>query len=235
MTLPLRRIPVESPEDWGESNIPTELPAPPEKRSTLPPPIPASHLSRAHAAKPAWSVAEMAGRIAELSSSEASGVLTLAMALVLQAQRKGEAAAWITSPQSTFFPPDAAEGGVDLSALAVVRVPDTHASARAADRLVRSGAFALVVLDLGTAGEISQPLLSRLLGVAQKHGTGLLCLTEQNSRAPLSGSLVSFRGTAARLRTGDDRFTCTVRAEKDKRRAAGWAASETFRGPVGLR
>ena len=40
------------------------------------------------------------------------------------------------------------DGGIDLDALPVVRVPDARAAGRAADHLVRSGGFGLVVIDL---------------------------------------------------------------------------------------
>jgi hypothetical protein len=41
--------------------------------------------------------------------------------------------------------------GVDLAALVVVRVPKADAIARAGEKLLRSGGFGLVVLDLGLA------------------------------------------------------------------------------------
>ena len=50
--------------------------------------------------------------------------------------------------QGGFFPPDAAEGGVDLDALLVVRARDLSSMASAADQLARSGAFGLLVVDL---------------------------------------------------------------------------------------
>src|SRR5258706_6367601 len=170
---------------------------------------PASRLARQReraGETPAWSLAELGGRIVELSSREAPAMLTLAFALVLSAQKKGEPTAWVTSPDSTFFPPDADEGGVDLSALAVVRAPDAHASARAADRLLRSGAFGLVVLDLGESSRIPLALQARLLSLAQAHVAALLCLTEKSGRAvpPLFGSLASLRCEASRERVGDD-------------------------------
>lgn len=201
---------------------------------------PAAHLphqAERAGEKPAWTYAELCGRIAELTSPEASATLTLAFALVFSAQKKGEPAAWITSPDSTFFPPDVDEGGVDLSALTVVRVPDAHASARAADRLLRSGAFGLIVLDLGESAKIPLALQSRLLSLAQTHAAALLCLTEKLDRSatPVFGSLASLRCEASRTRVGDDRFRCEVEAVKDKRRAPGWTHAEVCRGPAGIR
>jgi recombination protein RecA len=95
-----------------------------------------------------WSLDALAGRFVELSTAEATPVLTISMGLVLQAQERSEPAIWIAAGSSTFYPPDAADSGVDLEALPVVRVPGVLAGVRAADILLRSGGATLVVLDL---------------------------------------------------------------------------------------
>src|SRR6185436_10367917 len=95
-----------------------------------------------------WTRPNLAGRLVELSGAGASAALTFAVALVLDAQRRGETTAWVTSRESSFFPPDVAVNGVDLDALPVVRVPASEHVTRAGERLVRCGAFDLVVLDL---------------------------------------------------------------------------------------
>ncbi len=97
-----------------------------------------------------WTRPALAGRLVELSGAGSSAALTFAVALVLDAQRRGETCAWVASRASSFHPPDVAENGVDLDALPVVRVPEAGDVPRAAERLVRSGAFDLVVLDLAT-------------------------------------------------------------------------------------
>jgi len=72
----------------------------------------------------------------------------LAVRLLVEAQRRVESCAWITERLSTFFPPDAAENGVDLRQLAVVRLREARSLAPAAETLLRSGGFGLVVIDL---------------------------------------------------------------------------------------
>ena len=79
--------------------------------------------------------------LAELSGAGASPSLTLAFSLVHQVQRHGEPVAWITRAESTFFPPDAAEGGVDLAALPVIRLPGRRQCLRAAEQLARFRRF----------------------------------------------------------------------------------------------
>jgi recombination protein RecA len=183
-------------------------------------------------AEAAWALPELAGRLVELCSHGPSATWTLAMALVLDAQRRAEPAAWLTGTGQSFFPPDAAASGVDLDALAVVRAPDPAALARAADPLLRSGAFGLVVLDLGKA-QVAAPLQSRLLGLAQKHQCAVVFLTEKPPTAPSLGPLVSLRAEVVRAH-GPEGFRCELRVVKDKRRAPGWAHVEVCRGPPGL-
>lgn len=198
--------------------------------------VSALRLATAVPAEPArWECSALAGQLVELSGLGASATLTLAFSLVLDAQRRGEPVAWLTDAESTFFPPDAAEGGVDLGALAVVRVTEPRQLLRAADHLARSGAFGLLVLDL--SGDIPLPLAAqtRLGGLATKHETLILCLTRKGERESSLGSLISLRGEAVREHAGEDRFACRVRVLKDKRRGPGWGYVEACRGPDGLR
>jgi len=221
-------------------------------------PVPSRPSGRGEGAAPAgWSFAALAGRLVELSAGWDSAALTLATTLVWQAQRAGEPVAWIMEEQSGFYPPDAAANGVDLAALAVVRVPNNTTRvpgndaarvpgnntarvsrndvARAAERLARSGAFGLIVLDLGPRARISPALQGSLARQAQRHGTAILCLTEKPWRAPSLGTLVALRGQARRQRRGPDRFVCALDIRKDKRRGPGWTHEEEAHGPPGLR
>ncbi len=183
---------------------------------------------------PRWDLQEIAGRFTELSGLGGSACLTLATSMVLDAQRQAETVVWITADNSSFFPLDVAAAGVDLEALAVVRVPDAPSVARAADRLARSGAFGLLVLDLGTNSQIPPALQARLRSLARKHDTAILCLTEKHGSASSLGSLVSLRGEARIRRLSDDRFACELRVLKDKNRGPGWIHTEICRGPEGM-
>lgn len=182
-----------------------------------------------------WSLEQVVGRLVEISGVGATAALTLAFGLVLQAQQQNEPVVWITRDDSLFYPPDAAEGGINLDALVIVRVPDGRAAARAADQLVRSGAFGLVVLDLGATPDLPAPLQTRLAGLAHKYQTALLCLTAKGAEAPSLGPLVSLRVAARRERLADDRFSCGLIALKDKRQGPTWRYAEVCRGPAGLR
>ncbi len=199
---------------------------------------------------PPWGLAAMRGRLVELSARGATATLTTAAELVLEAQRAAEPVAWVVpwsldrrlvgSP-ATFYPPDVADAGIDLAALVVVRAPSTIAAARAAERLLRSGAFGLVVLDFASvdleanrAQRLPDQVLGRLVSLAQSHDAAVVCLTEKTSEAGSLGSLVSMRAEAMRLRSSEGGFEVTIRALKDKRRGPGWSRRLKVRGPAGM-
>ncbi|MDA0323870.1 MAG: recombinase A [Verrucomicrobia bacterium] len=182
----------------------------------------------------AWCLDSLAGRLVEATSDHASALLTTAATLILEAQRRGELAAWVGTRESSFYPPDFAASGIDLKALPVIRAQDTVHAARAADALLRSGGFCLVVFDLGRHGALSSASQTRLTGLARKHHSVLLCMTSpENGRSPL-GSLVSVRGEALKCRDSFDRFACQLHIVKDKRTGPGWKCVEVYRGPGGL-
>ncbi len=193
-----------------------------------------------------WGLSALRGRLVELSARGASGTLTTAASLVLDAQNEGEPVAWIVpwcieggGMPGTFYPPDAADSGIDLSALVVVRAPSVIAAGRAAERLLRSGAFGLIVIDFGSSNleasntRISDAMLGRLVSLAQGNDAAIVCLTEKSQDSGSLGSLVSLRAEALRARAGND-FEVTVRAVKDKRRGPGWSRAIKARGPSGL-
>ena len=182
----------------------------------------------------AWSLSTLAGQITELSGERGAPLLTMAVHLLHEAQQTGGLAAWVSGADSTFYPPDVAAWGIDLDALVVVRLPEPRRIARAADHLVRSGAFMLVVLDLGET-DVPLPMQTRLQGLAGKHGAAILCLTKKHESKPSLGSLVSLRAQAVRKPAGKGHFACELKVIKDKRRGPGWSHAEVCRGPEGLR
>lgn len=217
--------------------LPVELAGAPEDGSAAP------------ASEP-WRLDALRGRLVELSARGAAATLTAAIELVVEAQQAAEPVAWVTLGNATFFPPDAAASGVDLAALAVVRVHDATAAARAAERLLRSGGFGLVVIDFG-GGSVAQqgpqqgiemPIAhqGRLVTLAQAHDAAVVCITEKPGEAPSLGSLVSLRAEAIRLHAPEDKggsergYHVALRALKDKRRGPGWTRTTKLRGPPGL-
>jgi len=197
--------------------------------------------ARPESATGLWSRGNLSGRLTEISGAGAGAPLTAAVGLVLQAQYECEPVVWVAVPGESFYPPDVSEFGVDLDALAVVRVPTVRNAARAAERLVRSGAFGLMVLDLGKQAYIPTPLQGRLVALAQKHDAAIVCITDKPADAPSIGSMVSLRAEFLRepvtSTAGEARavYRCKVKVLKDKRRGPNWSHQEVVRGPAGLR
>ena len=197
---------------------------------------------RGEVAQASWGLAALRGRLVELSARGATATLTAAIELVGEAQEQSEPVAWLTLSTGTFYPPDAAESGIDLAALVVVRCPDATAAARAAERCLRSGAFGLVILDLGGHSEsrkddlkrdLSMQIQGRLVTLAQAHDAAVVCLTEKTEDTASLGSLVSLRAEALRRRERPD-FAVEVRVLKDKRQGPGFTKTLKRRGPAGL-
>jgi recombination protein RecA len=182
-----------------------------------------------------WQLTTFSGRFGELSGDKSGAALTLVFRLVLDAQKQGEPVAWITPRQSIFFPPDAAEAGIHLGSMAVIRAPDTLGTARVAEHLLRSGAFGLIVMDLGTTTHLPLHAQSRLAGQARRHATALVCLTEKQHHQPSLGSLVSLRIHTAKKKQNQGHALCEARFLKDKRQGPGRVHMEVFYEPDGLR
>lgn len=194
--------------------------------------VPANALSEG-APLPAnlWSLEGVAGRFIEVAGG---ACLTLCARLILEAQQGGKLAAWAGGRESSFSPPDFAALGINLGAFAVVRVGDGKDAWRVCDTLLRSGGFALVVVDVNAPITFPLAVQTRLTGLAKRHHTALVALTGTNRRDMSCGSLVSLRVDTERHRAGHNCFVCTASAVKDKRRVPGWAHVEMHRGTDGL-
>jgi recombination protein RecA len=179
-----------------------------------------------------WSLDSLGGRFLEISSQAVS--ITAAGSLILDAQLRGEPAAWVAVGGSTFFPPDFAACGIDLESLPVVRLPHLLAASSATDRLLRSGGFGVIVLDLGNDSDMRLAVQVRLATLAKKHHTTLVCLTRKEPAVPSLGPLVSLRAQGAIHKTGFDRFTWELEILRDKRRGLGWRHTEVCHGPDGM-
>lgn len=179
-----------------------------------------------------WELNALRGRLIELSARGATATLTAAIELVVDAQMQSEPVGWIAPMAGTFYPPDVADSGVDLSALVVVRA-DGVAAARAAARLLQSGAFGLVVLDLESS-DLSMQVQGRLVTLAQTHDAAVVCITDKTRDSASLGSLISLRAEATRIRDRDE-LAFQVRALKDKRRGPGWEHIAKRSAPAGFK
>ena len=175
------------------------------------------------------------GRLTEISSRRSQAAITLAVELIAQCHRAGEPAAWIGPPTSLFYPPDAAGWSLDWFALAILQIEEAHSAGRAADKLLRSGAFGLVILDLLHQPSLPTPLLGRLLRLAETHESALLFLTPSGEHSQSLSSLIALRIEARWKEANPDRLQGEFRILKDKRRGPGRCLQESYHGPMGLR
>lgn len=173
------------------------------------------------------------GRLVELSGAVGSARTTLALAAARAAQRRGETAAWVQPVGGPLYPPDFAECGVDESALPVVHVPRESARLfRAAEILLRSGAFGLVIVDLRTmTNSITDAMQGRLQSLTREHGSKALLLTDRSHSSHSLGPLVSLRVEPQRTRLGGGRFAIEPCVLKNKHGGPLDLATERRRGP----
>lgn len=195
-------------------------------------------LPSARPALPRFAEGLPSGRLVELSGACGSARTTLALAAIRAAQLEGEPCAWIQFAGGPFYPPDAAECGVDLAALVVVHVPFAPGAAgpfRAAEILLRSGAFGLVVVDRrgvsGSPGSANDAMQGRLQALAREHDVRVLLLTERASDVSSLGPLVSLRVEPHRARLGGGRFAIEPIVLKNKQGGPLELATERRRGP----
>ena len=119
------------------------------------------------------------GAIATLEGPPSSGRTTIAAGLLVQATRNGMGALVHVDP---LYPPSLAAAGVDLSRLVIVPAAEAVAAARAADILVRSGAFGVVLLPtIGPTRGINAATWTRLAGLAHRTNTALVALGNEAS------------------------------------------------------
>lgn len=190
---------------------------------------------------------DLVGRLVEVVGGARSMRLAWLAQVTAQVQAAGDVAVWLQTTESTPFPPDLLAAGVALDRLPMLRLSDLAAQLRAADVLLRSGAFGLCAIDATAASQRAldssrhlDNALGRLLGLCQKHACALVFLTpeppdtpqQQESSGFLQTSLVSLRLTVSRDRDTLRRLRLDVK--KDKRRGPETLRAELRGGPDGL-
>jgi recombination protein RecA len=122
-----------------------------------------------------------AGTVIELMGSPASGKTSLALKVVAQATRQRRLCAYIDTAKQLYAP--AAQGlGVDLKAVLVLRPKLASQAVWAALQLLRSGCFAVTVLDIAHVPALSFTEIKKLTDAVAKSQTVLLVLTAPATR-----------------------------------------------------
>lgn len=178
------------------------------------------------------------GRIVELAG-KGMGATTLALSLAARSTRAGRWVAWVDGAQA-FDPRGAREAGVALARLLWCRPKDLRAAARAADALIASGAFPLVILDLQR--EIPRPLGQgawlRLSRGVEAHRSCLVVLGEAGAQSFSAARLAPDRARARFSGRGPGRLfegvELRLRLERNKLGLAPGEARLSFRAPSHL-
>ena len=142
------------------------------------------------------------------------------------------------------YPPDLHASGIDFTGLVVVHIPPNHAHPnqrshgllKAAELLLRSGGFGLVVVDLSpfSLSPTDTAWQGRLLSLAREHRARVVLLTEKDEHHASLGPLVSVRIEPQRQRVGPGQFSITPRLLKNKP-GLPKPGPTIFRAPWGLR
>ena len=106
---------------------------------------------------------------------------------------------------------------------------------KAAELLLRSGGFGLLVLDVREAAPARDAAWQgRLLGVAREHDSRVLLLSDGTSHAGSLGPLVSVCIEPHRRRVQRGVFAVEHGIRKDKSGVLATLAEDHYRGPHGL-
>ncbi|GAB5546758.1 MAG: hypothetical protein RLO52_40735 [Sandaracinaceae bacterium] len=159
------------------------------------------------------------GRVIELAGGPDAGRTSAAVQIVIESQREGDPVAWIQPRGGALYPPDLAAAGVDLDALLVVHVPEDAGragAAKAAELVLRTGAFGAVVVDASDARvPRGEAWLGRLASLSREHDCRTVLLGPEEASGSL-GPLVSMRLRARRRRVRFGQYRMELEVLKDK-------------------
>lgn len=129
---------------------------------------------------------DLKGRLCEFSAWGVQAVGSLAARYVWEAQQEGAWPVWI-SKAGVPLAEDLHACGIDLRALPVICVQTPAEGFRAAERVMRSEACGVVILDMGEESYMPAAMMGRMLKLAQRTSTACIVLT--NRRQPAQASL----------------------------------------------
>ncbi len=182
---------------------------------------------------PQWRLQELEGRLVQIADPQPAAALSFAFLLIREAQAQNRLAVWIGSDASSFYPPDAAAFGIDMKNLPVLRMANRRDACRAAETVLRDGAFQVAVIDLEHCRRVHSATLARLHALVRRHQSCAVLVTGNPVPGESAGPLISLRARTGREHRGRGEFTCRIHAVRDKRRGAEWSQAELFCGVDG--
>ena len=170
------------------------------------------------------------GRLTEVVGTRGSGKTTFLRGLVEETARQGLWVAYVDAGR-TLAPRDWAHvGGSDEEGMWMVRPPEASKGAWCADVLLRSGAFALIVLD--GAPPLSRAVAVRLTRLARDAGTALVVVGDDDTSLSAVGGALKLRvGRDAGRGMRDAGFGMRNRSPRSAQRTARNARGSASRVP----
>lgn len=184
-----------------------------------------------------FDLAGLTGKIVEFSGWNQSACLSLTIPLIQESQKSIKECAWILPSakrgESLFFPPDFQSAGIDCSRIPIIRSTSVVDSFGIAEKLIRSGGFSLVVLDLTEGKRVRGSTVGRISSMAQKYQSLVLCLTRNPPGHPSLDPMVFIHvHVDACLKNGIYQVRASV--QKDKTQAPGLQRTWKYETPIGL-
>lgn len=137
------------------------------------------------ASRQVFSILPLLGRLTEVTAHRNTPWLTLLCRLLLDTQSHEEPAIWVASiPEKVFYPPDFQKNGVNLSLLPVVFAPDNQGAGRATEKLLRSGTFALIIVEVQAPVLLPDAIMGRMVTLAAKSRTAVVLVSHHPDTQP---------------------------------------------------
>ena len=176
------------------------------------------------------------GQLLEITGTASSGKSTLALAMLAALQRRRSGMVVYVDTPHTFYPPAAAQLGIDLRRLWVVRLDNWMDTLAAVEVLVQSGIVDALVWDLVACREtLTYGQLRRLRLAATLHDAHLILLTTRPARSgsrPLDNAaqcrLVVHRRGIIWEQLGSQHVLAGYKLEIDVARAPGMRHAQPF-------
>jgi hypothetical protein len=186
------------------------------------------------------------GKVGELVGPASSGRSAAAAAAVAAATARGEVTAWL-DPADAFDPGSMAAAGVDLERVLWVRPRGVEEAVRAAELVLGTGGFTVVVLDLGAVAAAARErkgasrgaLALRLARATERAGAVTLVLAGRPWAGTLAAVTVALARGEARWggERGEPRWleNLALQPQVERGRGREWVAGDSHAAAGGNR
>ena len=180
----------------------------------------------------------LSGMVVEFSGWNQSACISLSIPLIQECQLAGKICAWIVpcsvERASLFFPPDFAESGINCSEIPILWCKNAMDGFGIAEKLLRSGGFGMLVLDLTESRRIRSNTMGRIHNMAQRFGSLVLCLTRKPQGEPSLDPMIFVHVHVEARKKNTDVYEVMATIQKDKAQAPGKTMSWVYDAPPGL-